>query len=109
MFPAAVRREYLRARARKHRWTEEVALLREEMRRVLRFLQWRSEWWRLRVTAWEGLDPLVAEGLRAYGFRQAALHDQIAAVFQGHWSTEGVKIAREAAEHDLDLGDSFIV
>ncbi|KAF7965199.1 hypothetical protein HWV62_45095 [Athelia sp. TMB] len=40
----SVRREYLKARARRNRWVEEVMLLVEEMRRVLRFLNWRAKW-----------------------------------------------------------------
>lgn len=53
IFLLAVRREYLKARARKHRWTEEVMLLSEEMRRVLRFLESRSRWLDSREVQWE--------------------------------------------------------
>ncbi|KAJ7809215.1 hypothetical protein B0H13DRAFT_1668313 [Mycena leptocephala] len=37
--------EWSRARARKVRWEEEVLTLREEMQRVLRYLEWQSQWW----------------------------------------------------------------
>ncbi|KAF7294276.1 CxC2 domain-containing protein [Mycena chlorophos] len=42
----AMRVEWTRALARKNRWNEEVMLLEEEMRRVLRYLQWEVMWWR---------------------------------------------------------------
>ncbi|KAK0484271.1 hypothetical protein EDD18DRAFT_1311853 [Armillaria luteobubalina] len=38
--------EWYCSRARAHRAHEEVLLLREEMRRTLKFLEWRGEWWR---------------------------------------------------------------
>lgn len=93
----AVRREYLKARARKHRWTEEVLLLIEEMRRVLRFLDWRANWWRDREFQWEGLDNEVSDGLRAYALRQAATYSSIAANFQRKWAQTDVKAARDAS------------
>ncbi|KAJ7846654.1 hypothetical protein B0H13DRAFT_2238871 [Mycena leptocephala] len=42
----SVRVEWSRAQARKIRWEEEVMLLREEMRRVLRYLEWQVRWWK---------------------------------------------------------------
>ncbi|KAJ7713592.1 hypothetical protein B0H14DRAFT_3523331 [Mycena olivaceomarginata] len=45
----SIRVEWCRARARKTRWCEEVMLLREEMRRVLRYLDWEVGWWRERA------------------------------------------------------------
>ncbi|KAJ7040183.1 hypothetical protein C8F04DRAFT_912963, partial [Mycena alexandri] len=42
---AALRVEWSRAKARKKRWEEEVELLREEMRRILRYLQWEQDRW----------------------------------------------------------------
>ncbi|KAJ6448830.1 hypothetical protein C8R45DRAFT_1132718 [Mycena sanguinolenta] len=41
-----LRVEWGKAWARAHRWTEEVDLLEEEMRRILVFLQWKADWWR---------------------------------------------------------------
>jgi len=42
---AALRVEWCKARARAQRWSEEVRLLLEEMRRVLQFLNWRATFW----------------------------------------------------------------
>ncbi|KAF7295610.1 CxC2 domain-containing protein [Mycena indigotica] len=39
----SIRVEWTRALSRKKRWCEEVMLLKEEMRRVLRFLRWQNE------------------------------------------------------------------
>ena len=39
------RLEWSKAYARKARWSEEVKLLKEEMRRVLEFLKWKSTDW----------------------------------------------------------------
>ncbi|KAJ7169372.1 hypothetical protein C8R43DRAFT_821317, partial [Mycena crocata] len=82
----AVRVEWSRARARKIRWQEEVMMLREEMRRVLRYLGWQSGWWRERE-AWrtEDVSPELAAGLRAYALKQAAWHDRLGVHFHDKW------------------------
>ncbi|KAF7288787.1 CxC2 domain-containing protein [Mycena indigotica] len=41
--------EWCKARARKERWDEEVELLREEMKRVLRYLRWEQQEWQRRA------------------------------------------------------------
>ncbi|KAJ7302318.1 hypothetical protein DFH08DRAFT_978038 [Mycena albidolilacea] len=41
----ALRIEWAKTRARAWRWTEEVDLVEEEMRRVLEFQRWKAEWW----------------------------------------------------------------
>lgn len=97
MLCSAVRREYLKARARKHRWVEEVSLLTEEMRRVLRFLSWRANWWEERDTYWDGVEPDVADGLRAYALRQSASCTGIAAHFSRKWGQSDVMAARDAS------------
>ena len=43
----AMRIEWCKARARANRWTEEVDLLKEEMRRTEQFLEWHANWWAL--------------------------------------------------------------
>jgi hypothetical protein len=75
----AVRVEWSKAKARKERWEEEVDLLCKEMKRVLRFLRWRSLWWETRrATRQAGVSRELAAGLEAYAGRQAALHREIA-------------------------------
>jgi hypothetical protein len=65
------------------RWSEELRLLEEEMRRVLVFLEWDAKAWRNRTkdleSKWPSIDRAQLEGLAAYGHRQAwirnCLHD----------------------------------
>jgi hypothetical protein len=84
----ALRIEWCKARARAQRWSEEVRLLLEEMRRVLQFLQWKASVWDMRAgflqqdleNAERTTDKLLGsrlllasriEGVRAYAYRQA--------------------------------------
>ena len=53
-----------------------MALLVEEMHRVLRFFNWKVQDWLVKgeLNSWPGiLSKTRAEGLRAYAHRQAAL------------------------------------
>jgi hypothetical protein len=42
---AVIKVEWLKARARAHRWKEELILVDEEMRRCLEYCQWKAKWW----------------------------------------------------------------
>ncbi|KAF7978528.1 hypothetical protein HWV62_45709 [Athelia sp. TMB] len=95
---ASVQREYLKARARKYRWTEEVSLLSEEMRRVLCYLHWREIWWKCREVQWDGLDAEVADGLRAYALRQASICKATAARFEDMWGQSDKAAATNVLE-----------
>ncbi|KAF7970357.1 hypothetical protein HWV62_24336 [Athelia sp. TMB] len=92
----SVRREYLKARARKHRWNEEVVLLVEEMQCVLRFLHWRADWWRNRKYSWDGLGSDISDGMEAYAARQAGLCESIADSFKKQWDEAEVNVVRAA-------------
>jgi len=73
------------------RWREELNLLKEEMRRTLEFLKWKSANWSAKASlsgfAEPPSSPLVCEGLRAYAFRQAdvflSLHDYFSSLWRG--------------------------
>jgi hypothetical protein len=72
--------------ARAQRWTEEVDLLQEEMRRVVMFLQWKAEDWLAKqdvrlATA----TPSIQSGLRAYARKQAAVYHNLAVSFSKSW------------------------
>ncbi|TDL14222.1 hypothetical protein BD410DRAFT_809909 [Rickenella mellea] len=82
----AIRVEWAKARARAHRWQEEVQLLLEEMRRVLTFLAHRAEWWRGLVVLCKGVPEHLAEGLSSYAHHQAAINLHIRKWFQSMWS-----------------------
>ncbi|KAJ7177592.1 hypothetical protein C8R46DRAFT_1212338 [Mycena filopes] len=111
----SVRVEWSRAHARKTRWEEEVMLLREEMRRVMRYLRWQSTWWREHVGARvDDIAPEVAAGMRAYALQQADLHDRLAAFFQRKWNMPALAAARRlvdletaAEDEDADLAAFF--
>ena len=50
-----LRSEWAKSRARTNRCKEEVLLLKEKMRRVLVFLEWKSDWWLQRQGVRTGL------------------------------------------------------
>ena len=80
-----VRIEWCKARARVNRWSEEVELLLEEMRRVIEFLKWQAEWWGGRASSRSLGSVVDQEGLTAYACRQAALRLSLATSFQHLW------------------------
>ncbi|KAJ6566718.1 hypothetical protein B0H19DRAFT_1025332 [Mycena capillaripes] len=83
----AVRIEWAKARARAMRWREEVDLLEEEMRRVLQFLRWRSQWWAKQVGRKPGLDGPQLEGEMVYAIRQERLQIEPHDLFKMDWET----------------------
>ncbi len=78
--------EWAKSRARAARAAEEVLLLREEMRRVIEFLKWKSKWWVSRVE-YQSEDGDMAEGLCAYAHKQASLQNSLSQHFQSAWKT----------------------
>ncbi|KAK7017442.1 CxC2 domain-containing protein [Favolaschia claudopus] len=96
----AVRIEWSRAQARRDRWTEEVMLLREEMKRVLRFLHSRAIWWEQRLVVEREVREDVRAGLRAYAARQASMARAIARRFRSMWDTAASEVVRAALEDE---------
>ncbi|KAG2095153.1 hypothetical protein BD769DRAFT_1655416 [Suillus cothurnatus] len=82
----ALRIEWCKARARANRWTEEVQLLLEEMRRVREFLSWHAAWWDEQADRRVNLLAAEAEGIKGYARRQAALRRRIQHAFTKMWS-----------------------
>ncbi|KAJ6518235.1 hypothetical protein C8R47DRAFT_1031630 [Mycena vitilis] len=105
----SIRVEWARARARKDRWTEEVMLLREEMRRVLRYLEWQERWWRERAALRTDWSAAVAAGAYAYAMKQAGWHRRLAGYFQTKWDIPAVAAARHilASSDNVHLDDFF--
>jgi hypothetical protein len=105
IYTQALRIEWCRSRARAMRFSEEVELLNEEMRRVLAFLEWEACCWDARATervrtpapAAGIVDPMIEpampvisesaldEGLHAYALRQAAIRRQLFSRFSTQW------------------------
>ncbi|KAJ7025068.1 hypothetical protein C8F04DRAFT_1212966 [Mycena alexandri] len=111
---ASVRVEWCRARARKVRWEEEVWLVREEMRRVIRYLDWQAEFWRARVESRPDAEAGVRAGVRAYALKQAALCTRLGLFFRSEWETPTNEMTKKVVaggppEHleGADLDDFF--
>lgn len=85
---AAVRIEWSKSFARKERWREEVILLEEEMRRVLKSLEYETKAWELREAA-TGTARHVGEGMRAYARRQVVIRERLLERFSYLFSLEG--------------------
>lgn len=63
---ANLRVEWARSRARAARWTEDMLLLLEEMRRVLEFKEQRATWWRSQAHLQSSEQEHLQHGLVAY-------------------------------------------
>ncbi|KAJ7721966.1 hypothetical protein DFH07DRAFT_783991 [Mycena maculata] len=104
----AVRVEWSKAKARKERWEEEVELLREEMKRVLRFLWWHTMWWEIRrATRREGVTPELLAGLQAYAARQAAIHREITRGFKRVWDQSVETVVQQAVQEDVLVAEGM--
>ncbi|KAF8216980.1 hypothetical protein K438DRAFT_1953860 [Mycena galopus ATCC 62051] len=86
----AVRVEWARTKARKTRWEEEVQLLEEEMRRTLRYLEWKASWWETRQDARSQASSDLQATLRAYALKQAWLHRRLRDFFKSQWNAPAV-------------------
>ncbi|KAF9536496.1 hypothetical protein CPC08DRAFT_597792, partial [Agrocybe pediades] len=64
---------------------EEVLLLKEEMRRVLHYLDWKTKWWRDRQTLGVNVKKDLAEGVKGYALRQAEVQQSFATYFRKLW------------------------
>ncbi|KAJ7817577.1 hypothetical protein B0H13DRAFT_1662585 [Mycena leptocephala] len=108
---ASMRVEWCRAKARKVRWEEEVLLLREEMRRVLRYLDWEAETWKQRASARENESLELRQGLKAYALRHEAQYRDLAAFFKAEWNVSvgeaATAVVRETPEDGADLVQLF--
>lgn len=87
-------------------WSEEVLLLREEMCRVLLFLEWHAGWWDSRGQLHTGLQPEYMEGVAAYAAKQAHICQAIRLSFDLLWRTSWRQISEGAGANNevLDLG-----
>jgi hypothetical protein len=81
--------EWAKSRARVGRCREEVLLLKEEMRRVVAFLDWKTTWWtdrrNMRGGVSDGVSKELQEGLAAYAEGQADLQKNLREHFCMLW------------------------
>ena len=80
-----LRCEWAKSRARANRCKEEVLLLKEEMRRTLVFLEWKSDWWLQQQGVQKELTRDLDEGLRAFAVGQADLQRHLVVYFREIW------------------------
>ncbi|KZT38987.1 hypothetical protein SISSUDRAFT_968609, partial [Sistotremastrum suecicum HHB10207 ss-3] len=82
----SMRVDWVKAYSRKQRWAEEQELVVEEMRRVLVFYRWKSDWWLQQIARRaEAADPVRA-GLKAYCHKQAAMWKTMASQCATVWA-----------------------
>lgn len=65
---------------------EELALLKVEMQRVIRFLDHKAALWRLNGSRCVSLSAAVLIGLRSYAEKQARICEGMAQKFAAEWS-----------------------
>lgn len=88
------------------RWSEEVDLLQEEMRRVLAFLKWNANWWQQQGgDLMHEKDEATRAGMIAYRARQAALRTSLHARFEYLWRNSQVLVASLTAEGEVAIDD----
>src|SRR5262245_22685731 len=85
------------------RWKEEVQLVQEEMRRVLAFLLWQSQWWMDKRTAISTTSSDQLEGYVAYASRQAALRSKMRDHFIHMWRHVEEYVIREVDTIDDEV------
>lgn len=108
ILPTGIKVEWAKSRARAARYQEEIKIVGEEMKRSLRFLDWRVNQWRIRGEA-KGRagesDESYLAGLKAYALRQAAICEGLKRLFSNQWS--GVKDMVSRAQQECDSADIF--
>ncbi|KAJ8475268.1 hypothetical protein ONZ45_g15673 [Pleurotus djamor] len=106
-----LRIEWAKSRARCLRWTEELLLLKEEMRRARVTLRFRAEQWIERSKPWSipSSDPILNQGRSAYAARQASVHERLLTHFTTIWSQAPHKRSAMAAVPPPGIQDSLSV
>ncbi|TFK78039.1 hypothetical protein K466DRAFT_607387 [Polyporus arcularius HHB13444] len=97
-----LRVEWCKARARASRWTEEVEVVEEEMRRTRHYLEWQSKWWRAYVPLTPQQRDDLHEGANAYAHRQASIRQKMAAYCERAWRFVGAWVCMGQAMSGLD-------
>jgi len=81
-----IRHEWMTCRARADRWREESDLLQEEMRRVIVFLEWKSDSWGEKVGSRLGsIAADIQHGVDSYARKQASVYHELAVSLANQW------------------------
>lgn len=94
--------EWAKSRARAARCQEEILLLKEEMRRVLAFLNWKSSWWLNRRNSRVDITSDIVEGLQAYAETQADLQQSLKEHFCTIWKSPLTEVHQAGPEDDCE-------
>ncbi|KAG1898328.1 uncharacterized protein F5891DRAFT_1191000 [Suillus fuscotomentosus] len=105
---AALRVEWVKARAHTLCWNEEVLLLREEMRRTRTFLEWKARWWENHAKFTVD-DSLSSEGMAVYAFRQAVLQRRLSNSFLQLWSASLTTNQVHASQSNVDEDEDIVI
>jgi hypothetical protein len=89
--------EWVKAHAQKQRWVEEVVLLKEEMRRMRRYLEWEASVWEGWTEGWPDLRWDITAGVIAYAHRQVHWRRALLQSFSDKWDQSTMDAARAAA------------
>ncbi|KAI0702101.1 hypothetical protein C8Q76DRAFT_802395 [Earliella scabrosa] len=81
----SMRVEWAKLRARAERWEEEEKLLLEEMRRVIRYFEWKAGWWRSQGDCRLDVPRPLREALGAYAEKQGAMFEHLALKCAASW------------------------
>jgi len=81
-----LRIEWAKSRARAARSREEVLLLKEEMRRVLAFLDWNGNQWRLQAQGTPEFSDALFEDKRAFLWKQRDIQSSLSQHFCYLWT-----------------------
>ncbi|KAG6835804.1 hypothetical protein H0H93_014501 [Arthromyces matolae] len=100
-----LRSEWSKSRARVARAVEEVALVKEEMRRAGVTLLWRAQVWRNRDSRESG-DKALLEGLQAYSEEQAVLQESLRERFMAMWKDPLAKSTTKKKKNNDTDNDS---
>ena len=89
-----MRVEWAQCAARADRWKEEVVLLQEEFRRVVHFLEWKSNDWLSKADARaDTITPEVRSGLSAYAHKQASVFHNLVIWFCQRWRSTLISLS----------------
>jgi hypothetical protein len=84
-FNKSMQVEWSKARARMQRWNEELLIIKEEMRRVIVYHNWRAAWWCERSSLREHADATILSGVSGYAHKQAAISTRMAERCAVYW------------------------
>ncbi|KAJ8489239.1 hypothetical protein ONZ45_g13657 [Pleurotus djamor] len=103
----ALRVEWAKAWARVRRWTEEVELLKEEMRRTQVSLRYQASEWRGRAmtASPDGGSTTTDPGASAYAYRRARVFEGIADAFEATWKSKSNKEGDGSDSDEEEVGD----